>query len=133
MVDVTFFEEGLKAHELRVQKCAGCGRLRHPPRPTCPYCESSDWEITVPTGAWSVYTYTIHHRPPLPGFVLPLIVAIVELDHAVVRFVTNLCEVQPNEVSIGMMVEPVFRSTSDGKLLPQFRPTRQRARQPERV
>src|SRR4051812_30819701 len=38
--DNAFFWEGVDRHELLIQKCSSCGRLRHPPRPMCPNCQS---------------------------------------------------------------------------------------------
>src|SRR5215831_6873149 len=36
--DTAFFWEGTARHELRIQRCGGCGTLRHPPGPMCPVC-----------------------------------------------------------------------------------------------
>jgi len=30
-------------NELRIDRCARCGHLVHPPRELCPRCHSSDW------------------------------------------------------------------------------------------
>ena len=32
-LDTRFFWDGLKAGKLLVQRCCGCAKLRHPPRP----------------------------------------------------------------------------------------------------
>jgi hypothetical protein len=34
--DSAFWWEGVRANELLIQRCVGCGRLRHPPGPACP-------------------------------------------------------------------------------------------------
>ena len=34
--DTAFFWDGTAAGELRIQRCGGCGALRHPPGPMCP-------------------------------------------------------------------------------------------------
>ena len=36
--DTEFFWAGTAAGELRIQRCDGCGALRHPPGPRCPSC-----------------------------------------------------------------------------------------------
>src|SRR5215831_17515725 len=36
--DTAFFWQGTARHELRIQRCGGCGALRHPPGPMCPAC-----------------------------------------------------------------------------------------------
>lgn len=40
------FWEGIRAGELRVQQCDGCGLLRHYPQPLCPECHDRrfHWE-----------------------------------------------------------------------------------------
>jgi len=75
-------------------------------------------------GRGTVYSYAVHHRPELPGLTLPLIIALIELEEAEggIRIVSNLQEVRPEDVQIGMAVELFFQSTKDGLLLPQFRP-----------
>ena len=37
--------------ELRMQACASCGRLRFPPRPMCPWCQSLDARVAAHVGA----------------------------------------------------------------------------------
>src|SRR5215469_9615448 len=36
--DTEFFWAGARQGELRIQRCGGCGALRHPPGPACPRC-----------------------------------------------------------------------------------------------
>ena len=36
--DTAFFWDGTAVGELRIQRCARCGALRHPPGPMCPAC-----------------------------------------------------------------------------------------------
>jgi uncharacterized OB-fold protein len=36
--DTAFFWDGTAAGELRIQRCAQCGAVRHPPGPMCPAC-----------------------------------------------------------------------------------------------
>lgn len=81
--DTAFFWEGTKSGELRVQKCLRCGRLRHPPGPMCPSCGSSSMGHAVAGGAGRVFSYVVHHHPPVPGKELPFIVVLVELEEGV--------------------------------------------------
>ncbi|MFB9839902.1 Zn-ribbon domain-containing OB-fold protein, partial [Actinoallomurus acaciae] len=39
--DTRFFWDGARAGELRIQRCAECGALRHPPGPMCPACHAT--------------------------------------------------------------------------------------------
>jgi uncharacterized OB-fold protein len=60
-----------------------------------------------------------HH--PTEADDAPRIVALVELDEGV-RLVSNLQDIEPEEVRNDMAVEVVFMEI-DGVRLPQFRPT----------
>lgn len=49
--------------ELRVQACAApdCGRLRFPPRPCCPHCQSFDSEWRRVSGRARIWSYVFPH------------------------------------------------------------------------
>jgi len=40
--DNRFFWEGVRHDELQIQRCADCGRLRHPPSPMCVLSHAGD-------------------------------------------------------------------------------------------
>ena len=66
--DTAFFWAGTAAGELRIQRCAGCGALRHPPGPMCPACGTpGDGGYVVAAGTGEVFSYVVHHHPPVPG------------------------------------------------------------------
>ena len=119
--DNAFFWEGIAVGELRIQRCAGCGALRHPPRPMCGACRSTEWDTITASGRGEVYSYAIHHHPQLPGIELPLVVILVALEEGV-RFISNLTGAGPDDVSIGLPVEVVFTHVGDDLTLPLFRP-----------
>ena len=118
--DNAFFWEGVEAGELRIQRCAGCGALRHPPRPMCGSCQSTDFDFVVSTGRGTIYSYAVHHHPALPGIELPLVVILVELEEGV-RLVSSLDAASPEAVAIGLQVEVVFREVDGDLTLPLFR------------
>ncbi len=119
--DTEFFWFGLKENKLLIQRCGGCGALRHPPRPMCPNCRSLDWDPIESSGRGTVYSYVMPHHPRFPFFDYPYIVVLVELEEGV-RLVSNLYDIDPADVTAGMPVE-VFYRTFDGDLvLHQFRP-----------
>jgi uncharacterized OB-fold protein len=60
-------------------------------------------------------------HPPWPWFEGTYIVVLVELEEGT-RIVSNLCHVDPNEVTIGMPVQAYVEHFSNGVSLPQFRP-----------
>jgi len=117
--DSAFFWDGLRAGELRIQRCTACGTLRHPPRPGCAACGSLEWDWIVSSGRGAIYSYAIHHYPPVPGFAPPFAVVLVELEEGT-RLVSNL--VEATEPRIGMPVEVRFVNVADDLTLPLFAP-----------
>lgn len=119
--DTAYFWDGARAGELRIQRCGQCGLLRHPPGPMCPECGATKPTYLVSEGLGEIYSYTVHHHPPLPGKKLPLVVALVELDEGV-RVLGEMPGVDPSEVHIGMEVEVDFRQVDEELTLPCWRP-----------
>ncbi len=119
--DNSFFFEGAKRGELLIQRCDSCGKLRHPPRPGCPYCRSLDWGTVVSTGRGTVFSFVVVHHPQAPGFEYPLPVVLVELEEGT-RLVSNISGVDPEDLEIGMKVAVDFHSYADDLTLPVFRP-----------
>lgn len=120
-LDTLFFWEGADEGELRIQRCADCGTLRHPPGPMCPACHSVNRDYVVASGRGEVHSYVVHHHPPVPGRTTPFVVAVVELPEGV-RVVGNVIGCSPGEVRIGMPVELTFQKMDDELTLPQWRP-----------
>jgi uncharacterized protein len=106
---------------LVIQRCAACGRLHHPPRPVCPECHSLDLQWQQAAGTGVVYSYALLHHPQNPAFEYPLPAVLVELDEGV-RMVSNMVDVDPHEICIGMPVEVAFEPTADDFAVPVFRP-----------
>ncbi len=118
--DTAFFWEGTAAGELRIQRCGGCGALRHPPGPMCPACGEAKPEYVVAAGAGEVYSYVVQHHPPVPGKQLPIVVALVQLPEGV-RMVGELVGVSPERVRIGLPVRAEFVRVDDTLTLPAWR------------
>jgi uncharacterized protein len=122
--DTEFFWAGTKAGELRIQRCGGCGALRHPPGPACLSCGSiGKAEYQVAAGTGTVYSYVVHRHPPVPGKQLPVVIALVELTEGV-RMLGELTGIDPADVAIGMPVRVRFRRVDDDLVLPDWRPGR---------
>ena len=117
------FWDGVREHELRVQKCGSCGKLRHLPKPWCPDCLSEEVTWVPLTGRGQVYTYTVMHRAPAPSFAdeLPYVVALVELEEGV-KMISNVVECPPEQVTVGMPVKVVFEDISDEAAMFKFAP-----------
>ncbi len=119
--DSAIFWDAAAQGRLVAEACADCGRLRHPPRPMCPECGSLRAEPRVLSGRGTLYSYGILHHPRHPAFDYPVLAALVDLDEGV-RIVTNLVEVQPDEICIGMPLQVTFAPTAGGGMVPVFRP-----------
>jgi uncharacterized protein len=119
--DTAFFWAGTLAGELRIQRCASCGALRHPPGPMCPACGTpGDGGYVVAAGTGEVFSYVVHHHPPVPGKQLPLVVALVQLPEGV-RMVGEMPGVAPDQVRIGLPVRSTFLRIDDDLALPAWR------------
>ena len=111
-------------HRLVVQTCSNCGSARHPPGPMCPRCRSTAHEWAPLSGRGRVYSFTVVRQAFLPSLAahLPYVVAILDLDGAEgVRLITNLVEVDPGAVAVGMPIEVVWDDVAPGLALPRFR------------
>jgi uncharacterized OB-fold protein len=118
--DTQFFWDGTAAGELRIQRCGGCGALRHPPGPMCPECGAAKHDYLVAAGTGQVYSYVVHHHPPVPGRTAPFVVALVELTEGV-RMMGELLGVPPEDVSIGMPVASTLINMDDEITRPAWR------------
>ena len=116
------FWDACRRHELRVQRCTRCGKLRHHPRPTCPGCCSPEYEWAAVSGRGVVYSFTIVHPPTLPAFQgqTPYNVAVVQLEEGPFM-VTNLVGCAAGQIRIGMTVVVEFDDISPTISLPKFR------------
>ena len=109
-----------------IQRCAACGAWRHPPVPICSACHATAHRGERVSGRGRVFSYTIAYHPVHPALVerVPYNIALVELpDAGNVRLVTNLIDVPPDEVAVGLEVEVVFEDLEDATLA-RFRRSR---------
>lgn len=118
--DTAFFWEGTAQGELRIQQCGGCGALRHPPGPMCPHCNETKPTHIVASGLGAVYSYVVHHHPPVPGHTLPFVIALVELEEGV-RLLAELTDVTPEDVRVGLPVRIDFVRVDDELTMPVWR------------
>jgi 3-oxo-4,17-pregnadiene-20-carboxyl-CoA hydratase alpha subunit len=69
----------------------------------------------------TVYSFVVHHHPPVPGRELPFVVALVELDEGV-RVLAELTGVPVEDVRIGLPVRISFVRIDAELTLPVWRP-----------
>lgn len=115
-----FFEAALGGR-LVTQRCGSCGRLQHPPRPMCPSCHATGLETVELGGTGTVYSYSILHHPQHPAFDYPLVAVLVDLEEGV-RVLSDLVDVDPADVRVGMPVEVRFVPTAEEMAVPVFVP-----------
>lgn len=105
-----------------LKRCDACGFVIWYPRFLCPSCHATETSWFEASGKGTVYTYTVVRRGQGPyAEAAPYVVAYVELAEGP-RVLTNLVEVDPDEVEIGMPVEVVWHDTGEGSALYRFRP-----------
>lgn len=88
----------------------------------CPDCRSLSLEWQESSGRGVVYTYALLHHPQHPAFTYPVSAVLVDLEEGP-RILSNLVDVDPSDIRIGMAVEVAFEAAADGYAVPVFRPT----------
>lgn len=118
------FWEACHRHEFVMQRCAACKRLRFPPRPMCPHCQSFDCEWSPVSGRGTVFSFVVAHAPVLPAFQsrVPFPVLLVELDEDPgLRMIGNLLGGPSEALRIGARVEVAFEQIAPDVTLPQWK------------
>ncbi|MGG5822741.1 Zn-ribbon domain-containing OB-fold protein [Falsiroseomonas sp. HW251] len=95
--------------------CRDTGRHFFPPRGVSPFTLSPNVELVEASGQGVVYSYTVMRTKQ------PYIPAMVEVAEGP-RVFTNLVDVAPEAVRIGMTVTVAWTPTDGGPPVPMFRP-----------
>ncbi|EHK66366.1 Zn-ribbon domain-containing OB-fold protein [Achromobacter arsenitoxydans] len=85
----------------QIQRCAGCGAHQFYPRILCMHCGGEDLAWTDPSGAGTVYSFSVVRRKPEAGG--DYNVALVDLEEGV-RMMSRVDGVEPDRLRIGMQV-----------------------------
>lgn len=114
--------EGTKKSKLIIQYCGNCRRYQFYPRIVCKNC-MSDVEWVEASGEGTIYSFTVVHRVFNNNFKekAPFIVALVELKEGP-RIMSNIINVDIDEVRIDMDVKAVFKEDFGEYKLVQFIP-----------
>ncbi len=117
------FWDGLKARQVRIQRCAECWRYVFYPRTLCPHCLSQRLEWVAASGRGHVYTYTVVRRAMHPAFQpeTPYLFAIVELEEGI-RLPTNIVNCRPEDARVDMPVKAVYDDVTPEITLLKFEP-----------
>lgn len=117
------FWHAANERRLTAPRCAQCGTFRLPPTPYCPSCQCPHVDWVDLCGSAQVYSFAVVHGfPGLPDLVL--VPAVVDLPDAPgARLISNIVDVDPADVTIGMSLTVDFSPIAEGWLLPVFRPS----------
>jgi len=119
--ETAFFWEATARRKLEILRCQTCKTWVHYPKPSCWNCSSGDLKPEEVSGRGTVYSYTVTHQD-VPGYTAPFAVVIVELEEqAGLRMVSNVVDVPPEDVRIGMPVEVTFQPVAEDVWLPLFK------------
>ena len=101
--------------------CTACDLVIWYPRAICPDCHTSELVWRTMSGSGTVYSFTITRAGVGPKWRphLPLLVAYVQLAEGPI-VLTNLVDVDPDDVAIGMAVTAVFHDTGHGNAILRF-------------
>lgn len=108
--------------KLAIHRCADCAYYVHPPAPFCPKCESGNVAPEAVSGRARVVTFTVNHKPWVPGLPVPYVLALVAIEEqADVRLPCNIVACAADDMTFDMAVEVVFEPAED-LWIPLFRP-----------
>ena len=114
------FWDGLREHRVLVQYSPSTDRWVFYPRSLAPGSLADDLVWREVSGRATLYTFAVAHRPTAPPWAdsLPQLLAVVELAEGP-RLTSELVDVSPEDVRIGMALVPVFEDVpgSDVTLL----------------
>jgi uncharacterized OB-fold protein len=121
---------GRLARQLLINRCNNCGLWRHPPKPICPSCWSTDLAPTEVSGNGMIHlAIFLHQGPPAEGvdYSTPYPVVTVALDEQPgLRFTSTVIDAPNESIVIGERVTldwierygaplPVFRLAKDSR------------------
>src|SRR5271154_2342087 len=102
------FWDGLRQEKLMIQYSPSSDQWVFYPRVLAPRTLADDLEWRQAKGTATLYTYTVARKPTAPPWTddLPQLLAVVTLDEGP-RLTTELVNVEPEAISIGMRLQPV--------------------------
>jgi uncharacterized protein len=116
------FWDALDQDRVEIQRCAECEAWVYYPRSRCPECLSDQLVWTEIGGEGVIFTFTVTRQPTVPAFSdeVPQIIAVIELTEGV-HVTSVIVDVEPERVSTGAAVVPVFEHGDDGRTLLKHR------------
>lgn len=112
------FWDACRQERLTYPWCEACSTAFFPPQLCCPGCLSLDWGWRESAGRGSLYSQSIVHRAPQPGFEPPYVIGVVDLDEGF-ELMTNIVETPRERLRIGMRVRVTWQPAG-AFVLPMF-------------
>ena len=119
------FWDAAKREQLVGPSCSHCGTFRMPPTRFCPKCLGTELKYVPLPGTGTVFTFIIVRHPlsPKASDFVPFMPAAIDADGAPgMRFISNVVECEPEEVTIGMRVKVAWNHVSDTFTVPFWVP-----------
>jgi len=120
------FWEALAERRIRIQYSPSSDEYVFYPRTLAPRTLADDLEWREISGEGTLYTFTVARRPTAPFWAdqVPQLLAVVQWDEGP-RLTTELVNVDPDDIRIGMRVRPVFTPDPEtGMTLLRYEPAR---------
>jgi uncharacterized OB-fold protein len=120
-IDAAFWD-AIESGRFALQHCGDCGEFRHPPRPVCAHCGSTNLDFVESAGRGEVWSFTVISPPTLPAYAAhtPYGAVVVRLDEGVFM-VSSLLDCPIDELAVGARVEVEITEVEPGLSLPLFR------------
>ncbi|WP_296596179.1 Zn-ribbon domain-containing OB-fold protein [Phenylobacterium sp.] len=111
------FFDAAEQGKFLIKRCTACGEAHWYPRSMCPFCHSDQtvWEESPGEGV--VYSFSIMRKSPTGPYAL----AYVTLNEGP-NVLTNVVDVAPDDLKIGMKVKVKLQPTEGGPPVPVFTP-----------
>lgn len=111
------FFDAAEQGKFLIKRCTACGEAHWYPRSMCPFCHSDQtvWEESPGEGV--VYSFSIMRKSPTGPYAL----AYVTLNEGP-NVLTNIVDVAPDDLKIGMKVKVKLQPTEGGPPVPVFTP-----------
>lgn len=107
---------------LLLQRCDDCTKFQYPYRGFCCHCWSDNVKDFPSSGEGVVWTQSaVYFNRSVGASGEPYSVGVVELEGGV-RVISNIINVDPTEVHIGMPVSVTFARAANGQAIPVFEP-----------
>jgi uncharacterized OB-fold protein len=117
------FWDAARRHELVVQRCEACEKLRFPPSPNCIRCSSERFTWHRVSGTGTIFSFVVVHHATMPQFkpYVPYNVIQVSLsEDPTVLIEGNAVDVANGELRIGQRVRVVFDDVTLEDTIPRW-------------